>query len=106
MQIPRVRFTVRRMMAVVAIFAVLFAVTRRPHPIIGFQFGDLGIVGWSDGSRTIKSGPSPVNFQAVGPVIRVKWSDGSTSWYLTRKFRFLVNAPHLVEHKPLLPNPP
>ena len=100
MKLPRVRFTIRRMMIAVAIVAVLLTATMRPYPIIGLQFGDLGIVKWSDGSRTFKSGPAPVNFHAVGPVIRVEWSDGSTSWCLTRTFRFLVNVPHLSEYKP------
>lgn len=97
MKLPRVRFTVRWLMAAVAVVAVLLAATTRPYPIIGFQFGEFGIVGWSDGSRTIKDGPSPVSFRAVGPVLRVKWSDGSTSWYLTRTFRFLANAPNLSD---------
>src|SRR5438309_1166228 len=99
MTLPRLRITVRRLMVAVAIEAVLLTATTRPDPVIGFQFGDLAIVGWSNGESTVKSGPAPVRFHAVGPVIRVLWSDGSTSWYLTRSLRLAVNTAHLTQRK-------
>ncbi len=51
----------------------------RPHPV-GSIFT---LVKWSDGSRTI-TGPAPTRYRTFGPLLGVEWSDGSSSWYLSR----------------------
>jgi hypothetical protein len=70
--------TVRRWLAVVATFGMLLAAAvwlNRP-PWVTSGPGVL----WSDGSVTQDAGPTPVGFRPFGPLLRVEWSDASTSW--------------------------
>lgn len=85
MRRPRVRFSVRRLMAAMAIVALgLTVLMRRPCPIGGLSMFGLGVVYWSDGSTTKGALPAPERYREYGPLLRVEWSDGSVSWYLGR----------------------
>jgi hypothetical protein len=82
MRVPRVRIRLRVLMLMVAVMAGLFAFGRRPHPVFGLMDHDsLAEVRWSDGTFTKRPGPIPIKGNHVGPFIRVRWSDGSTSYY-------------------------
>jgi hypothetical protein len=75
--------TIRRGMAVVAACGMLLAAAvrlNRPHPVTSGP----GVL-WSDGSVPQDAGPTPVGFRRYGPLLRVAWSDGSTSWYCRRR---------------------
>jgi hypothetical protein len=82
MRFPRLRVRLWLLMVLVAVLACLFAAARRPHPVTGFVEEDFNaMVGWSDGTFTRKPGPIPIQGDHLGPFIRVRWSDGSTSYY-------------------------
>jgi hypothetical protein len=69
-------------MLFVAVAAGFFAFARRPHPVAGFMGDDfVAEVQWSDGTHTKRPGPIPIKGDHLGPFIRVRWSDGSTSYY-------------------------
>src|SRR4051812_41825217 len=84
MRLSRVRFSVRGVMAAVMAVAVALAVMGRRHPVGGMAVAGLGVVMWSDGSMTKGAMPVPTDYQGLGPLLKVGWSDGSTSWYLGR----------------------
>ncbi len=79
MRVPRLRFKLWVLIVAIAAVAVLIIVMMRPHPV-GSIFT---LVKWSDGSRTI-TGPAPTRYRTFGPLLGVEWSDGSSSWYLSR----------------------
>jgi hypothetical protein len=102
MNLPVMRFTVRRMMLLVSVVAILMAgvVTflTRPYPtgVIrqvrsgpGLRTGPsspdefLEYQLWSDGwaIRTDAKHPMQENVERFGPLMRVRWTDGAASWY-------------------------
>lgn len=105
MRVPRIRFTVWWMMVVVAVVALSLGYLRRPYPVTTtliltkkesrlthYEIRQR----WSDGQvQRIKaqcslaqpniinaSEPWPKGWLHYGPILRVEWSDGSTSYYL------------------------
>jgi hypothetical protein len=107
MRVPRVRFTVWCMMAAVAVVALTLGHLRRSYPVrttllpadAGSLVGQYEIIQhWSDGRvqtieaqcpggrlslQTLKaSEPWPKGRRRYGPLLRIEWSDGSTSYYL------------------------
>lgn len=82
MRVPRVRFTVLRMMSVVAIIAALLAwAIKRPYPVEGFTLG-LDYVVWSDGRTTTAAGPRMMAWRGNSWFYIIDWPDGSVSYYL------------------------
>jgi hypothetical protein len=85
MRLTRPRFTVRRLMLAVAVLACLMAFALRPYPTTILGLGPACAIYWSDGSHTVVLYGKGTTFSQrrnYGPVMRVDWSDGSTSWYL------------------------
>ena len=78
------RVTVWSLMAATAVIALVIVYLMRPHPVAWFRFAP-GFVWWSDGSRTLEQGPTPESYRLFGPLLKVKWSNGWSSWYLSRK---------------------
>lgn len=97
MRVTRLRLRLRWMMVAVAVVAVYLAASSRPHPVAGIAAGTFDIVGWSNGRCTYFTGSVPVDFVCVGPLIRVRWSDDTTGWYLSRKLRFVFHVPDLLQ---------
>ena len=83
-RLPRMRVTVWSLMAATAVIALVIVYLMRPHPVAWFRFAP-GFVWWSDGSRTLEQGPTPESYRLFGPLLKVKWSNGWSSWYLSRK---------------------
>jgi hypothetical protein len=109
MSASRVRFTVRSTMVVVATVAGMLGLLRRPYPV-GVLIVPTGVMShdgscerikieqrWSDGrlqtieaqgtrgrilSITTTSEPWVTDRRHYGPMLRLKWSDGTTSYYL------------------------
>jgi hypothetical protein len=79
-RLPRVRFKLWVVFVAIAAVAVLLVVLMRPHPVASI----FNLVKWSDGSRTI-NGPAPTRYHTFGPLLTVDWSDGTSSWYVSRK---------------------
>jgi HEAT repeat protein len=50
-------------------------------------FAGFGVVLWSDGSVSKGWIPVPTTYVGLGPLLKVGWSDGGTSWYLGRSAR-------------------
>ena len=83
-RLPRMRIAVWSLMAATAVIALVLVYLMRPHPVAWFRFAP-GFVWWSDGSRTLEQGPTPESYRLFGPLLKVKWSNGWSSWYLSRK---------------------
>jgi hypothetical protein len=107
MRVPRVRFKVWSMMVAVLVVALSFGYLRRPYPVTttlvltevknSIQYIDIKSR-WSDGrvqhiaAQCLKDGviyrdlkasePWPRDRGRLGPLLRIDWSDGSTSYYL------------------------
>lgn len=79
MRLPPVRFKLWVVFVAIAAVAVVIALLMRPHPVASMS----SFVKWSDGSRTM-NGPSPTRYHPFGPLLTVDWSDGTSSWYLSR----------------------
>jgi hypothetical protein len=85
MRLSRPRFTVRRMMVAVAVLACLLAFALRPYPTMILGLGVANVTCWSDGTSTVVvsgKGTTIRRTHVYGPLQKVNWSDGSTSWYL------------------------
>jgi hypothetical protein len=106
MRVPRVRYTVWCLMAVIAAVALALGYLRRPHPTVTIlcwaevspPFRRCEIFQhWSDGRvQTIRacrddrdpagtleaSEPWPKGRRHYGPVLAVEWTDGTMSFYL------------------------
>src|SRR5260370_125481 len=97
MRMPRVRFTVRRMMVVVVVVAGVTALLRRPYPVSAVRYptGVKSPDGCSEESLELEQHWSngrlqPLNTGALwfkdprryGPLLRIEWSDGTNSYYL------------------------
>lgn len=75
------RLNTRRLMCAIAVLGLFLAwLVTRPYPIFATWEGD-SYVGWSDGSRTIVSGPNYPKFRGNRWFMIVDWPDGSTSYY-------------------------
>ncbi len=86
MRLPRLRWTLRTCLAAIAVIAVAIVFLLRPHPVASFRVDPtLTMVWWSDGSRTQEHDEAPANYRGFGPLLNVQWSNGSSSWYLSRK---------------------
>lgn len=92
LRLPKARFTLRLAMVAIAIQAVGLAVLVRPYPIsIEAIRGAPVIVRWSDGTTTIHDGspsianpPHIVASRLYGPLIWLRFEDGSQAWRLHR----------------------
>ena len=105
MRVPRLRFTVRRMMVAAAVVALLLGYLRRPHPVgTALIPADAGsptrryeiVQEWSDGRAqyfgaillpggnvsTVSGKVWSRKRRHYGPVLQVEWSDGTKSYYL------------------------
>ena len=84
MRLPRVRFTVRRMMVAVAVVATGLAwAIARPYPDPDSVFNvSVQFVEWSDGRVTIADGPKMMSWRGNSWFYMVDWPDGSVSYYL------------------------
>lgn len=83
---PLMRFTVRRLIALVAVVAVLLGwLLNRPYPVGEMSTGALWII-WSDGTVAVqKDGVHGVRSRGTSWFRMVDWSDGHKSFYLTLK---------------------
>ena len=86
MKVPRVRFSVRRMIVAVAMVAVLLGwAIRRPYPLLVSCSASCLIV-WSDGSTTMtREGP---RVRENSWLLIVDWPDGRTGYYLKPWFAY------------------
>jgi hypothetical protein len=87
MQQSRVRFTMRRMMVAVAIVGLLLVAYkegRKRAPYVLLTDGPSTYIQWEDGSIRCVTGnaPIPVNCQRHSLFNVVRWSNGSTTYYL------------------------
>jgi hypothetical protein len=89
MWLPRVRFTVRRMMVAVAIMAVILAVLvsplTKPYPTVAGRHG--AFVLWLVDSDTPHSGQKGPTLRAISEglvFVRVERSDATATWHLRR----------------------
>jgi hypothetical protein len=107
MRVPRVRFTIWCLMAVVAVVALALGYLRRPYPALTVLCpAEAGppvhrweiLQHWSDGRvQTIRarcrddrdpvgtleaSEPWPKRRRHYGPVLAVEWTDGTMSFHL------------------------
>jgi hypothetical protein len=88
MRQPRVRFTMRRMMVAVAIVAlvlVAYKEGRKRAPVVVLTDGTSTYIQWEDGSIGCVTGtaPIPIECQRYTLFTLVKWSNGSTTAYLS-----------------------
>jgi hypothetical protein len=100
MRLPRVRFTMRTMLVAVAMSAVtlggVIVFLRGPYPVqallipTGFTDKDGGPerrIGhrWSDGRLRFIEGDGRwlKGHRRYGPIVRIEWTDGSTSYRLS-----------------------
>jgi hypothetical protein len=75
------------MMAMIAAASVLgisaLRYLSRPYPTITTLTGPIHVLVWTDGSCTSgESGKVPGGFDHHGPIVRVRWSDGSSTFHL------------------------
>ena len=90
------RPTIRGLMVLVAVAAVLFCGARAvlkpyppPHPVMVLWDGPFTFIRWSDGSdEFLKPGqhqvPRPTRSWQIGSLIVLHWSDGTISCHLRR----------------------
>src|SRR4051812_10968120 len=83
-RVPRVPLKGWRMAATAGAVAVAVALVAvmRPYPVWGMSVAGHGVVFWSDGTWTKGAVPVPTDLHGFGPCLRVRWSDGTTNWYV------------------------
>jgi hypothetical protein len=86
MRVPRVKFTVRRMMIAVAVMALISWAARtivsRPYPTECESYS-VHFVGWSDHTTTVvPGGPRDLLLKGYRLATLVRWPDGGFSVYL------------------------
>lgn len=85
MRLLRPQFTLRLAMSLIAAFALTLAVLMRPYPVMIIGIGATGYVQWSDGTfASMETSPRLAGLRRYGPLIQIKWSDGSQAWRIRR----------------------